>query len=119
MAVHNTLGKEGEQLAADYFIDRGYDILYRNWRYSRFEIDIIAIKKDTLHFIEVKLLTSKKGFPEESVSKKKIKNLMTAAEEFLYQNDQYKNFQFDILAINHPQSGTTEYFLIEDIYYYN
>ena len=43
---------------------------------------------------------------------------MTAAEEFLYQNDQYKNFQFDILAINHPQSGAIEYFLIEDIYYY-
>ena len=119
MAEHNTLGKEGEQLAADYFIDRGYDILYRNWRYSRFEIDIIALKKDTLHFIEVKLLASKKGFPEESVSKRKIKNLMTAAEEFLYQNDQYKNFQFDILAINYPQSGTIEYFLIEDIYYYN
>ena len=118
MAVHNTLGKEGEELAVNYFTDRGYDILHRNWRYLKYEIDIIAVKNNVLHIIEVKLLASKNGLPEESVTRTKIKNLMSAAEEFQYQNEQYKTIQFDILAINQPVSEPPAYFLIEDVYYY-
>lgn len=119
MAVHNVKGKEGEELAVQYFTDRGYDILFRNWRFSKYEIDIIAEKDSVLHIIEVKLLASKNDWPEEGVSKKKIKNLMIAAEAFVLTYDKYSTVQFDILAINHHQPDPPSYFLIEDIYYYS
>lgn len=117
MALHIDLGKEGEQLAEDFLVKKDYTILHRNWRYSRYEIDIIALKNNVLHFVEVKARSSKKyGMPEENVTRKKIKFLMQAADEFLYQHLQYKHIQFDILSINKYPNGEVEYFFIEDVY---
>jgi putative endonuclease len=117
MATHIDFGKLGEQLAEDFLINKGYTILHRNWRYSHFEIDIVALKNDLPHFVEVKTRSSKQfGEPEESVNKKKIRSLLQAADEFLFRNPQYKNFQLDILSINiHPQEEP-QYFFIEDVY---
>lgn len=110
-------GQSGEQLAATYFEERGYEILHRNWRHRHFEIDIIAHKNNMLHIIEVKFRsTIKYGFPEQSISRKKIKNLVDASEEFLFRNPEWKRIQFDILSINFVTGGSTEYFLIEDVY---
>lgn len=117
MALHNTLGKEGEQLACAYFIKKGYQVLHQNWRHAHYEIDLIAIKNGVVHFIEVKARSSKAfGFPEEKVTKKKFKFLASAADEFLFRHPHYKHIQFDILSINKVQNEE-EYFLIEDIYF--
>jgi putative endonuclease len=117
MRTHIDFGKLGEQLAEDFLINKGYTILHRNWRHSHYEIDIVALKNDLPHFVEVKTRSSKQfGEPEESVNKKKIRSLLQAADEFLFQNQQYKNFRIDILSINiHPQEET-QYFFIEDVY---
>ena len=117
MALHNTLGKTGEDLAAAYLEERGYQLLHRNWRHSHYEIDIIALKENTLHFIEVKMRSSKQyGFPEEAVTKKKFQSLLNAADEFLHQHPQYRHVQYDILAINQYRHQPPAYFLIEDVY---
>ncbi|MFM9908090.1 MAG: YraN family protein, partial [Chitinophagaceae bacterium] len=85
MASHNETGKKGEELAAAWLEESGFCLLHRNWRHSHYEIDIIATKSNKVHFIEVKTRSSNRfGFPEESVSDKKIENLMQAAEEFLH-----------------------------------
>lgn len=117
MASHIDFGKLGEQLAADFLVNKGYTILYRNWRHSHYEIDIVALKNDLPHFVEVKTRSSKQyGEPEESVNKKKIRSLLQAADEFLFRNPRYTNFQIDILSINiHPQEEP-QYFFIEDVY---
>ena len=116
MAHHNTTGKAGEEMATKYLADKGYTILHRNWRHLHWETDIIATKKETLHFIEVKTRrTIKFGFPEEDVSRKKIKNLMGAAEEFLLQYPNWKRIQFDILSISIEKNKQPEFFLIEDV----
>lgn len=116
MARHNETGKLGEILAHKYFLEAGYDILASNWRHKRNEVDIIATKGEMLHFIEVKCRRSLVfGYPEESVSKAKIRNLIDASEEFLYQNPKHERIQFDVLAINLNGVEAT-YFLIEDIY---
>lgn len=117
MATHIDFGKLGEQLAEDFLVGRGYTILHRNWRHSRYEIDIVAIKNNLPHFIEVKTRSSKIfGEPEQSVNKKKLRFLFQAVDEFLYQHPEYKNFQVDILSINlHPQQEP-RYFFIEDVY---
>lgn len=117
MAAHNELGKKGEHLAVAWLLEHGYAPIHKNWRHARAEVDIIATKESVLHFIEVKSRTNEMfGFPEESVTEKKIDNLMMAAEEFLYQFPSWKRIQFDVLSININKNGTVEFFLIEDIY---
>jgi len=117
MAHHNTTGLEGEKMAAKYFIEKGFTILHQNWRYSHWEVDIIASLNNVLHFIEVKTRRTKKfGYPEEDVSKKKITNLINASEEFLYLHPEWKRIQFDILSINLLQNEPAEYFFIEDVH---
>ena len=117
MASHNDTGKTGEDLAAVWFEEKSYTILHKNWRHKKFEVDIIASKKDILHFIEVKAVTTLKfGNPEDKVSEKKIRNLINASEEYLFQNPQWKRIQFDVLSITMIKNNAVEYFLIEDVY---
>ena len=117
MATHNQTGNTGEAMAVEYLLGKGYKILHKNWRHSHWEVDIIAEKDTVLHFIEVKTRRTRQfGFPEDDVDKKKIKNLINAAEEYLYQQPQWKRIQFDILSITILKEGPVEYFFIEDVY---
>lgn len=117
MAQHNNTGNFGEGLAAAYLQQNGYTLLHQNWRHSHWEVDIIASRNNVLHFIEVKTRRTKKfGHPEESVSKKKIQNLINASEEYLYQHPQWQRIQFNVLAITILHNEPPEYFLIEDVY---
>lgn len=117
MAHHNTTGRHGEKLAMNYFIEKGFSILYQNWRHSHWEVDIIASFNNVLHFIEVKTRRTKKfGYPEDDVSKKKVINLINASEEFLYLHPEWKRIQFDILSINLLRNEPVEYFFIEDVH---
>lgn len=117
MAFHIELGRQGEQLAVSFLEKQGYSILFRNWRYSRYEIDIIAEKNGVVHFVEVKLRRSNKSaLPEANVTKKKIQYLLKAVDFYLYQHPQYKHIQLDILSITHLPGKDPEYFHIRDIY---
>lgn len=116
MATHNDTGKAGEAIAIQYFRERDYLILHTNWRWRNLEIDLVATKGNYLHFIEVKTRTSEKfGTPEMNVSRKKLRNLQTAAGAYLYTYPTQKRIQFDVLSIViTPQS--TQCTLIEDHY---
>jgi len=117
MALHNELGKEGEQMAINWLKERGYEILHFNWRYSYYELDIVAKKNEKLHFVEVKARQNDKyGNPEDSVTKKKFKRLQQAADQFLFLNPGHKWIQYDVLAITLDKDGVTEYFLLEDVF---
>lgn len=116
MAQHISLGKLGERLAAEYLLEKKFDILHQNWRFKHWEIDIIAEKENTLHFVEVKTRRNKNfGYPEEAITQKKLLFLTEAATEFQYQNPKWEFIQFDILSIILNPDGTDEYFFIEDI----
>jgi putative endonuclease len=117
MALHNQLGKDGEKLAEQYLVDRGYEIMYKNWRFSHYEIDIIAHRKDMLHIIEVKTLhKTPVSYPEDAVTKKKFRSLLSATDEFLNQHPEHRHVQYDILAITVLEDHQPEFFLLEDIY---
>ena len=117
MARHLSLGKQGEEDAAAYLVQKGFEILHRNWRHSHYEIDIIAYKNDVLHFVEVKLRTSLTyGLPEDAVDKRKFRRLLNAADEFLHLHPQYRHVQYDIVAITAGKNGNHDYFFIEDVY---
>ena len=117
MASHNKLGIYGEELAKTWLTNNGYEVLHRNWRYSHWEVDIIASKNKVLHFIEVKTRSSKAfGNPEESVSDAKINNLVNAADQFLHLFPAWKRVQFDILSITVQCRKAAAFFFIEDVF---
>ncbi len=117
MALHNETGVEGEKMAAAWLKEKGYEILHINWRYSYYEIDIIARKGNMLHIIEVK---SRKFFPgahpEDGVNRKKFKHIQRAADQFLALHPQYKWLQYDIVAITLHKYRAPEFFLLQDIF---
>jgi putative endonuclease len=117
MATHNETGKEGEKLAAEWLQKNGYEVRHCNWRHSRYEIDIIATKGKFLHFVEVKARNySPIGHPEDSVTKKKFKNLQKAADEYLHLNPGHPWIQYDVLSITLHKYKEAEYFLLEDVF---
>lgn len=83
MTVRREIGNTGEDYAVNLLIDKGYKVIERNFR-SRFgEIDIIAIHKDTLVFVEVKTRTSKKyGKPEEAVTPQKLNHIIKTSDYY-------------------------------------
>lgn len=100
MAVHNEFGKLGEQHAADFLLKKGYTILERNYRFDKAEIDIIAKTENTICVIEVKSRsTDVFQNPEDSVSGKKIKLLVKAINNYIYENDLDAEVRFDIITI--------------------
>jgi putative endonuclease len=116
MPSHLEIGKAGETLAADYLANLGFTILHRNWRCGREEVDIIALKNNCPHFVEVKYRSSNHhGHPEEAVNRKKVANLLRAIQQFLHQHPQYNDFRLDVLSITHRPGTEPEYFFIEDV----
>lgn len=119
MELHNQeTGKIGEDIAAEYLISKGFKIIARNWRFKHYEVDIIASKNNLLHFIEVKTRnTLNYGYPEESISREKMKHLKNAAAAFQFQHSKWKYIQFDALAIQLKFGLAKEIYFIEDIYF--
>ncbi|WP_430411380.1 YraN family protein [Kordia sp.] len=118
MATHNDLGNEGEQLAVNYLQKNGYDVLERNYRFQKAEVDIIAQKENTLAVVEVKTRTSADfGNPEDFVKPKKIKLLVKAIDEYVVSNDLDVDVRFDIIAILHEKNNVTIKHL-EDAFYH-
>jgi putative endonuclease len=118
VAQHNQLGKKGEQLAVDFLIKNGYNILDRNYRFDRAEVDIIAKKEEILSIIEVKTRTNIDfGNPEDFVTPKQIKNLVKAVNEYVTENDLDLEVRFDIVAIvKEKQSFKIEH--LKDAFYH-
>jgi putative endonuclease len=118
MESNKEKGAKGEQIATDYLIEKGYQILERNWRHHHLEVDIIASKDTMLHIIEVKTRHSLRfGLPEESISRDKMTFLKNAAEAYQFQHSYWKYLQFDVIAITIIGNEPREIFLIEDVYF--
>lgn len=118
MARHNDKGKEGEQEALRYLRTKGFFILEVNWRVYHLEADIIAMDKDKLVFVEVKTRSdADHGEPELSVTLKKQKNLIRAANEYIEQKDYNGETRFDIVTVLNDEEGRPVINHIEDAFY--
>ena len=110
-------GKEGEDLAAIFLTDKGFEIVERNYRHKRSEIDLIVKKSGWLVFVEVKLRTSDAyGYPEDFVDYKKAKNIIEGAEQYTYDKNWQGNVRYDIVSIR-QLNGKQEILHIEDAFY--
>jgi len=94
-------GKIGEDVAANFLKQNGYEILEQNYFYNHGEIDIVAKEKNVLVFVEVKSRrTTTFGEPEESVTPKKQELLRRTAEGYVIEkNIGDMNCRFDVVSV--------------------
>ncbi|MDO5038192.1 YraN family protein [Clostridium sp.] len=100
-SFNKKIGYYGENIAKEYLIKNGYNIICKNYSNRFGEIDIICKKYDILCFVEVKSRYNKNyGSAIESITYKKIQNIKKLTKYFLLSNN-YKNFfiRFDVLEI--------------------
>jgi putative endonuclease len=95
-----SLGKAAEERARKFLADKGYAIITCNWKFNRYEIDIIAEKDDVIVFFEVKARsTDVFGDPEMAVNRRKQSRIILAAGHYLKENAIEKEARFDIISI--------------------
>ena len=103
MTRNQRIGKWGEQAAADYLKERGYEIVAGNVRTPYGEIDLIAKKGDFFIFIEVKARTSKTfGPPEVAVTPRKRQHMLSCAEHYTQQYS-IDHWQIDVIAVEQSE----------------
>ena len=109
-------GRDGETAAAFLLEEKGMKILERNFRSRSGEIDIIAMDKDIIIFIEVKTWSAY-GIDalEYSINDKKRQKIIETSKYFLSLHREYKYMaiRFDIIfispaGITHLASAFTE-----------
>ena len=116
--TNKIIGKYGEDIAKNFLIKKGYEILEMNYRFSRIsEIDIIASKKDILHFVEVKTRTQDFfGPPLEAITPNKLKQIYSCAIKYMsLSKKHYKKYQIDAIGIILKNNQVEKIDFIEDI----
>ncbi|GED70269.1 UPF0102 protein [Brevibacillus reuszeri] len=104
------LGQAGEQMAGEFLEQKGYQIIRRNVRTRRGEIDLIAMDDSTLVFVEVRTRTSHSfGTALESVTWRKRQKLRELATEYLQSVEGFvPSFRFDVVAVEYHNRGKNE-----------
>ena len=99
-----TLGQRGEAAAARYLRRRGYKILARGDHFGPGELDLVALDRKTIVFVEVKTRQSAvMGHPSEAVDDRKQRKLTRLAETFLKRYGlQERPARFDVIAVIWP-----------------
>lgn len=83
MNVRQSLGRYGEDRAAIYLQDRGYEIIDRNWRSRAGEIDLVARDRDRIIFVEVKTRNGcGYGHPFEAITQEKVARMRRLAADW-------------------------------------
>lgn len=119
MADHNDLGKLGENLAISFLEEKGYEIMERNYRFQKAEIDIITKVENTLVVVEVKTRTSTYfGLPQDFIKPAKIKLLVKAINHYVETKNLDFSIRFDIIAIHKNEQGDFEIEHIENAFYH-
>ena len=101
MYTNQEIGKLGEDIAVNYLKQKGYKILDRNFECRQGELDIIALDKKEIVFIEVKTRTSNRyGYPSEAVNKIKQKHMLQTIKYYLYTRNLNDEFvRIDVIEV--------------------
>jgi putative endonuclease len=115
---NKTKGNTGEELACKLLVSKGYNVLARNWRYGKLEIDIITEYQNFVVFTEVKLRSTDYFMePQQAVNIKKQKSIIKAADAFLTEKEIHKEARFDIIAITFEEGKAPQIEHFEEAFY--
>lgn len=109
MSFRTQIGQFGEDKAAEFLAQQGFKILDRNYRQKWGELDIVALKDNLVHFVEVKTVTrspqarnTEDYEPEDNIHPWKRKRLRRAIETYLLANEDKMgddDWQVDVIAV--------------------
>jgi len=128
MAKHNEIGRIGEDIAAKWLISNGYSVKEQNYLKKWGEIDIIALKAEKIHFVEVKTVSyeTKQDLeyavshetwrPEDNVHSEKLKRIGRAIETWIIENNYDSEWQIDVITVRLvPREKFARIKLIENV----
>jgi putative endonuclease len=107
-SINQKKGKIGEKIAEKYLINKGFRIIETNYTISIGEIDIIAIKNNIIHFIEVKSVTREISLfnssinlynPAENFHRKKLERVYKTANTYCITNNVHDQWRIDLLCV--------------------
>lgn len=107
MAKHNELGVLGEGITERFLVKRGFEILHRNYRRPWGELDIVALYRGIIRFVEVKsvsreLSSEKDSYrPEDNLHRDKIARLKRIIQTYLMDKrvSDETIWQFDVAVV--------------------
>ncbi|GAA4218219.1 putative endonuclease [Streptosporangium album] len=101
MAAKDELGRHGEQVAVDYLLAQGMQILDRNWRCPDGEIDVVARDGRSLVVVEVKTRSGRThGTAFEAVTEVKLARLRRLSGRWLAtQCERFDSIRVDVIAL--------------------
>ncbi|AEG43963.1 YraN family protein [Isoptericola variabilis] len=111
MRAKDAVGRYGERVAARHLEERGWQLLDRNWRGTRGELDIVARDGDALVAVEVKTRTGDGfGHPAEAVTADKLRRLRRLTGEWLARHadaggPRFREVRVDVVAVVLPRAG--------------
>ena len=113
MSTTKEIGDFYEEKAVKHYLKKGHQLLTRNFRHKKSEIDFITRKNTVVYFVEVKYRKSSEfGGPEEMVSNNQQKRIMDAAEEYILLHNIDEQIQFDVVSI----SNDNQVIIFEDAF---
>jgi len=100
MARHNIVGKEGENLAAEYLFAKGFIVRESNWKSGKSEIDLIVENEACIVFVEVKTRsTAIFGDGLDAITENKQRMILDGAHEYIVLHNVDKPVRFDVISI--------------------
>jgi putative endonuclease len=106
LAEHIATGKLGEALALAYYLKQEYQLLVRNWRWNKVEIDLILRKANRLVFVEVKTRTTNSPIEAELVlSAAQQSRLISGADHFAQHYPEEMESRFDVITVTLDSNG--------------
>ena len=118
MHARSLLGRSGEDAACDLYRRLGFEVVERNYRAGRGEIDLVLRRDETIVFCEVKTRRSDRwGLPSEAVDYAKQAQLRRLAAAWLAdRRPGYVEVRFDIVSVIVRESGQDEVTHIPDAF---
>lgn len=94
------LGPWGEEMACKHLIAQGYQVLHRNFRFKKSEIDIIVRKGQTIVAVEVKTRTGTiVGSPFQAINKSKQRHLIAGINHYVQLLNEPIEVRMDAISI--------------------
>ena len=111
--TRRALGQQGEEMAAAYLVELGYETVAHNWRTRAGELDIVARDGEWLVFVEVRARRTGRadpapmlGRPEESVTPRKQLQLVAMADAYLFEMPWSGPWRIDVIALEIRPDGS-------------